>query len=217
MRILVLILALPLVCSSQSMKSIVMQLPKDCTPDLNIRAKKVLFKKASYELTTGDSMERIQYELDTPVLRNYTSFQFSFLTGQSGFGVFEIKRFKTRDNNELILFSKYSGTRSLYSQDTLRIFVRENSKLIEDKAQSLLPQTISISAFLKPGTPDSIKEKIENYANCCYYFNPEKQRQIQFKLFNPLLDDELEKWLLGNSFVFTWNGSSFSRKLVFEN
>ena len=217
MRIFALLLIFPLFGNSQTMQSIVRQLPIECLPDLNIKQRDVLLKKSFLELPDGDSLERVQYELDTPVLKNYISFGLSFPTGQAGFTNFELKRFKTISGSSLIIFSKYGGARSLYSQDTLKIFMLNNGKLMENKGQNLLPQSISFNDFLKKQTPDSIRKKIESYSNSCYYLNREKSKEIEFNLSTPFMSEELEKWLLGDTFIFTWNGKSFKRKLVFGN
>jgi len=210
------LLVFPLFVSSQTMKSIVRQLPRECTPDLNNRQKETLLKNAFFEFSDADSLETIRYTLDTPVLKNYISFGFDFTTGQSGFGNFELKRFKTVKGSDIIIFSKFGGARWMYTQDTLKVFFVSNGKIIAYKEQTLLPQSIDVSEFLKKQTPDSIRRVIENSSNTYYSLNSEKPNQIEFNLSIPFMPEELEKWLLGDSFIFTWNGKSFNRKLAFQ-
>jgi hypothetical protein len=199
------------------MVSVVKLLPKECIPDLNIKQKTILLKKAFYELPGGDSEETIQYTLDTPVQKNYISFGFSFTTGQNGFNTFEVKRFKKKNGDGLIIFSRFGGTISMYSQDTLKVFSYINGALVENKKQHLLPQSISINNFLKKETPDSIRKLFENSSNTYYSLDPEKPDRIEFNLSFQFISEDLEKWLLGDSFIFIWNGSFFRRKLAFQN
>jgi len=194
------------------MQSILLQLPAACTPDLNAKQKATLLKHAFFEFS-DDPEETIHYTLDTPILKNYLSFGFDFTTGQSGFGSFELKRFKTTKGSDIIIFSKYGGARSMYSQDTLKVFVVSNGKLIEQKKQHLLPQSINVGEFLKKQTPDSIRKNIENWSNTYYSLNREKPGQIEFNLSLPFMPEELEQWFLGDTFIFTWNGRSFTRKI----
>jgi len=217
MSVFILLLVLPLPGKSQSMQSIVLQLPQAYVPDLDSKQRQLLLKKVFYELPGGDSEETIQYELDTPVLKNYIHFGFNFTTGQAGFGSFELKRFKRITGQDLIIFSRFGGASSLYEQHYLKIFFLDKGKLTEDRKQKLLPQSINLIAFLKKQTPDSIRKKIEGSINSCYSLDPEKDNQIEFNLSTQFMDDSLKKWLLGDSFIFTWNERSFSRKLVFAN
>ena len=199
------------------MKSIIRLLPIECTPDLTQKQKNLLLKQSTFELPGGDSLERIEYSLDTPVLKNYASFQFNYTTGQSGFGIFELKRLKTTAGIQMIIFSRYGGARTLYSQDTLKIFTLSNGRLVEDKEQRLLPQSIDYNEFLKKKTPDSIRKRIESYTNRCYFLDPEKPNQVEFNLYTSFMGEELNDWLLGDSFIFTWNGRYFKRRLAFSD
>lgn len=217
MKFVLLLILFPVFVSSQPMESIVKLLPKGCIPYLNNEQKTILLEKAVYELPGGDSEETIQYILDTPVQKNYISFGFVFITGQNGFNTFEIKRFKKMNGNDLIIFSRFGGVTAMYYQDTLKIFSCINGKLQENMKQDLLPQSISINEFLKKETPASIRKRVENSSNTYYSLDPEKPDQIEFNLSFQFIPEELEKWLLGDSFIFVWNGNSFSRKLAFQN
>ena len=93
-------LAIPIIslsAFSQSMVSIFRMLPANCTPGLDLKAKNILLKKGTYILPGGDSVETVQYEIDTTHTDDYIYFGSSFTTGQNGFDEFQIRKF-TRTN-----------------------------------------------------------------------------------------------------------------------
>ncbi|MES1215553.1 MAG: hypothetical protein ABUT20_08550 [Bacteroidota bacterium] len=192
-----------------------MQLPKECTQELDNKGKKLLLQKGSYIIPGGDSLETVEYRIDS-LSQNYLGCQYNFTTGQRGFSNYELKRFKTIHGLDMIVFSTYGGSRASFFQNDLKIFYLRNKKLVEDKNQKLLPQSINIDDFLKNQTPDSIKKIIEQAMSNSYFLNTEKKNSIEFTLYPEYPIDEYEKWIVCYSFIFTWTGNKFIRKVNTE-
>lgn len=211
---LLLIFFIPIVADCQlSMRSVFMQLPVDCTPELDSKGRALLFQNQVYVIPGGDSLETIQYTIENSS-PNYLNYVFSFTTGQRAFSSFELRRFKTTNGLDMIVFSKYSGLPVAFYQDKLQIFYVKNKKLAEDKKQKLLPQSININEFLKKDVPDSIKKIIEKEMSSNYSLNSVQKNSIEFSIYSQAFDIEVNKdWMICYSFLFTWTGSKFVRKI----
>lgn len=211
--ILLTILSISLNAFSQSMVSIFRMLPVNCTPDLNLKAKNILLKSGTYILPGGDSVETVQYEIDTTHTDDYIYFGSSFTTGQNGFDVFQIRKFKRANGKSFIIFSQYAGVKIEFSQRQLRVFNIENNRLIESK-EPLLPKNIEIVDFLEKDIPDSIRQSIMSNASTSYNLDRNSKNAIGFRIFFYGGNDEYEKYLKGNVILFTWNGSSFIKEII---
>ena len=199
----------------QSMTEIFRLLPEDCTPELDLRQRDTLLQTGTYILPGGDSLETIEYELDSSGFSDYLRYGFHFTTGQNAFLSIELRKFKKDDGGILIVYSRVSGMLRAYDQHDILIFDYKDSKLVQGK-QRLLPIEIPIKEFLKKGTPDSIAKKIKSYVMATYSLHPENPRSISFTLYPGAPLGDMEKYLLSDSMSFTWNGRSFTRKLVLQ-
>jgi hypothetical protein len=212
---LLFVIFIPVTSYCQTIKSIFRQLPIECTPDLNNKEKEILLQKHSYTIPGGDSIETVNYTIDD-MSKDYMQYEYSFTTGQNGFNIYELKVFKSLNGSDIIIFSTYGGTRASFFQNDLKIFYLKNGHLVEDKKQRLLPQSISIDHFLKKKTPDSIKKIIEQAMSTSYFLTSERKKSIEFTIYPEYPLKEYEKWILGYSFIFTWTGNKFIRKINLE-
>ena len=190
-------------------------LPPDCTPELNSKQRDTLLKNGEYILPGGDSLETIEYELDSSGFSDYLRYGFHFTTGQNAFLSIELRKFRRNDGRILIVYSRVGGMLRAYDQHEIFIFDYKDSKLTVSK-QKLLPVNVLIKDFLKKGTPDSIAKKIKSYVMTTYRLDPENPNTISYNLFPGAPLDDMEKYLLSDSMSFTWNGRSFTRKLVLQ-
>lgn len=198
----------------QTMTSFFKQLPIEWTPELSSEQKETLIQKGEFVIPSGDSLNQTKYALDTSVT-DYLRCEYYFTTGQSAFISYELRKFTRNDGRQFLVYSKYGGLQKAYSQVDLRIFDIQNNKIRENKSEKLLPNTVFIADFINKETPDSIKSKIKNAVNACYDLRPEQKNEIAFRLYLNWSDD-FERWLIGDSMSFIWNGRSFDRKLMKE-
>lgn len=199
------------------MKTIFHLLPLSCTPELNAKQKDSLLKFKEYTIPGGDSVETVKYDFSMDEKNKYISYEYSFTTGQRAFDHYEIKTFTKTDGRTLVLFAKYGGMRKVsFFQDELTFFSYENNKLTRLK-EKLLPKNISLKAYFKKNIPDSVYRKLESSMNTYYDLDPSIKNGIEFNI-DPGFSytAEFEKYYLGTSIRFTWNGNSFSRKLIKE-
>ncbi len=216
MKFLLVLLSISFVpfCSyCQSMTEIFRLLPEDCTPELDSKQRDTLLQAGTYILPGGDSLETIEYDLDSSGFSDYLRYGFHYTTGQNAFLSIELRKFKRNNGSILIVYSRVGGMLRAYDQHDIFIFDYKGSKLSLTK-QKLLPVEVPIKDFLKKGTPDSIAKKIKSYVMATYSLDPENPRSISFTLHPGSPIDEMEKYLLSYSMSFTWNGRSFIRKLV---
>jgi hypothetical protein len=188
-------------------------LPPDCTPDLNAKEKNALLRKGTYTIPGGDSIETIQYTIDTTESKNYLRYEYGFTTGQRGFVVFELRKLLRKNGEPLLIFSRYGGAPAAYDQHELRLFSYKSGKLAEIN-NNLLPKEIDIQDFLETGTPDSIKNKIESYVNITYDLYPNVKNAVSMRLFQQVFLNDYENYLVGTELLFTWDGNTFSRKII---
>jgi hypothetical protein len=201
---------------SQSMAQIFRLLPDEYSLDLNSKQKDTLLRDEEYILPGGDSIETVQFELSLNEEIGYGRFGFRFTTGQNGFVSVELRKFKENDGSILIVYSRVGGMLGAFDQQDVLFFKYKNSKLILSN-EKLLPQSIPVKNFLKKGTPDTIAKKIENYVMATYDLDPENPASVSYNLFPGAPLDDLEKYVLGYSMIFTWTGKSFIKKLNLDN
>jgi len=198
---------------SQSMAEIFRLLPSDCTPELDSKQRDTLLKNGEYILPGGDSMETVKYTISTSGSPSYLQYEYSFTTGQRGFLAFELKKFTRKDGSILFVFSRYGGVPVDAHQQELIVFDYKNKRLIPNK-ENLLLKEVPIKHYLKNNPPDSIVSKIKNVMNSSYSLNSENPNSISFNLFPVVPFEELQKYILGHTISFTWDGKKFVKKLI---
>ena len=212
LNILLLLLA-PCLLRSQTIAEIFKMLPASCSPEINQKQRALLLKRGEYTIPGGSSQETVKYVLDS-ISKNYMQYEYIFTTGQRGFNSYEVKRFKKTNGEDFILFSNYGGMRASFFQNELKVFYLRNNKLIEDTQQKLLPQTLDIGEFLKRETPDSIRTEIEEGVSTSYSLGGKGLNQIEFSIFPEMPLDNYEPWIVGYTFIFTWTGKMFTKKMI---
>ena len=207
------VLIIPFLLQGQSMTSIFRLLPATCTPELNSTQKDTLLQTKEYIIPGGDTIETAKYEIEIDEAQEYLRYDYYFTTGQKGFNTYEVRKFKKKDGSLIIVFSNYGGMTKAFDQTEIYAFRYQNDKLIKIDEQ-LFPQRIDANIFLKPNTPDSIREKVHIYSSCSYDLSPELKDSIAYRLFFEIINDENEKYLLGDTVFFTWTGESFKQGKV---
>lgn len=199
----------PILLKGQSMESIFKLLPLECM-ELNGHQRDSLLRYREYVIPGGDSIETMKYDLSVDEINKYLRYELSFTTGQNGFTVWEVRKFKRKDGSSLILFSSYGGLLRSFDQHEIYAFGYQAKKLVRLKKQ-YLPKKININTFLEPNTPDSIKEKADNYCNCTYDLGPKAKDQITYSLYFQVIDEEVESYLRGDEISFIWTGEFFKQ------
>lgn len=198
---------------AQTMTSIFRQLPSECTPELSSKQRDTLVVKGEYVVPGGDSIETLKYSIETNETKDYLRYEYNFTTGQSGFIVFELRRFQKENGKKFVVFSRFGGVSRNYYQHDLKVFDIEGAFLKENNSQTLLPKEVGIDSFLKEETQDTVKTIIERAVNSCYSLYPEVANQIDWTII-PEYSEEYEPFVLAYTLTFTWTGLSFERKLI---
>lgn len=199
--------------NSQSLADVFKLLPLECTPELSYKQRDTLLMDGAYTLPVKDSLEIVEYTIDTESDSNYIRYDYNFTTGQTAFIVFELRKFKTGDGKVFIVFSRYGGLPTAFEQNALKIYYPESDTLREFKHQKLLPEAVDVEDFLKPGTPNSIKTKLHDMVSCSYDLSPAED-EVYIRLVNQTETGEDEKWIASYIYAFTWNGKVFKKRAV---
>jgi len=201
--------------TSQSMTALFRLIPLSCTPELTSTGKDSLIKQGEYIVPGGDSEETAEYSMDTSDAKNYLRCEFGFTTGQRGFIVTELKKFRKANGELFLIYSEYGGVPSDYEQRALKMFTIRNNHLIETK-ELLVPADIGLKSFLKPGYSDSLFTEIKSRISSSYLLHFEKENEIRFRIFSPLQLEDYKNYMIGNTILFTWNGRAFARRITWE-
>ncbi len=197
----------------QSMSTLFRQLPLECTPELSYKERDSLLRNQKYTIPGGDTVETTMYSIDTSQSKDYLRYEYTFITGQSGFIVFELRRLKKENGKTFIVFSRYGGTTYSFSQHELRVFDIINYSLKENKTQTLLPKVVEINTLLKNQTPDNIKSNINESISSSYDLYPSLENQIFWRISSNY-PSENEEWTVRNQLVFSWDGNRFNTEIT---
>jgi hypothetical protein len=207
----ILVYLVPSLSVGQSMSSIFELLPKECTPELNLQQKRILLKDKDYIIPGGDSLETTKYTLEIDEANQYLRYEFYFTTGQKGFNDYEVRKFRKSNGSVLIVFSASGGVTRSFDQTEIYAFEYRNKRLIKLN-KKILPQSVDANIFFKKDAPDSIKQKAILYSSRSYDLSPDLKNNISYRIFFEILNEEIEKYLLGDIILFTWTGNLFKRK-----
>ena len=211
--ILVVIFVLGLKC--QAMTGLFRLLPAACTPELNSKEREILIEKAEYIVPGGDSNETVKYSIDTTDVKNYLRCEYSFTTGQRAFVIIEIKKFKRANGKFILMYSQYGGVPIEVEQREFIIYNIRNGKLIECR-EIMIPKDLGLKNLLKHGFSDSLFTEIKNNTNSSFLLNPDKENELEFRISSPLGLNKYKKYMMGNVMLFTWNGQSFVKRIIWD-
>lgn len=197
-------------CFSQGMGQLFLMLPNEYVSDLNQQERKLLLEKRSYILPGGDSIETVKYKLDSTLRKDYLRFELSFPTGQSGFTLSELRKFKRTDGSQILVYSKYAGTPAAYERIALVVFDINENHLVENK-ENLLPADLPLSDFVSKTLADSLIAKTITNLNSFYDL---MQSDIEYRVFSHVSIPD--GYLAGTAIPFKWNGKTFIKGEVRE-
>ena len=198
------------------MSSIFKLLSPDCTPELNSLQRDSLLQNKEYIIPGGDTLETTKYELEIDEDKQYLIYNNYFTTGQQGFLTYEVRKFKKTDGSWLIVLSGYGGMKRAFDQLQVIAYKFQSNRLIKINEQ-VLPEKIDINIFLKANTPDSISKKIASCSSCSFYFSPDLENAIVYRMFPECVGQEFEQYLLGDAVLFSWTGETFKQEKIIHS
>jgi hypothetical protein len=140
-------------------------------------------------------------------VNDYMYISMAYETSQRGTRMVEIRGFKMKEKN-LIIVSSTGGVEGVnYQQIDLSAFIYDgDSSLISCKAK-IFPDW-SVDLFLKSGVPDSINKVIQSNINLTFDFS---NTNVVLSLNSSFLfDNQLyRKWLKGDCIRYAWTGKQF--------
>jgi hypothetical protein len=192
----------------QKMIEILRKLPNEPIPHIMIDS---LEKNNVYFPPDNSKEESIRYSLSSVndtigTLR----IEMVFDTGQRGFGITELRRFRVKKNEFIVIYSSITGAPIAFGQDELITYRIKNGQVTKD-SNSLLPRDIGLKDFVKLNTPDSVISKYSQYSSQSFelinYGN-----NICFILHDNFDFYGIDKsWLLGNRIEFVFQKNRFKR------
>jgi hypothetical protein len=183
------------------------------TDELDAKARDSLLQGKDFYPAHNDSEEIVVYKLavlDTQ--KNFLRIEASFESGQAGYWTMELRSFKTKTGNSIVIFSAVGGAHNMFSQNEFIVYTYKKTKgLVQTNNLGLIPD-VSIKNFVKPGTPASIIKKYDSYSSVAYELGYEEEN-ITLRLSEDFDLGKLDKkWLLGDAIEFLWAGDHFIRR-----
>ncbi|WP_421753746.1 hypothetical protein [Croceimicrobium sp.] len=162
-------------------------------------AKDSLLQWGYYNLPASDSLESVSLEYYSAA--DYIQIIHFYPNGPSGFSTIQLRKFSTDEGQCLLVYSRHSGSRWLYFQDSLVVFDNTEEGLIPSSGYGLLSR-MDYSKHLKASCPDSIQDFSQNYN-----LNPESENAIAYGIFAARID--FQEWIAREEILFYWNGKTF--------
>ena len=198
---------------AQDIKYFFKKLPPSYTEEFTLKTRDSLLEGKSYYPSSNDSEEVIVYKLEVLDLKkNWLRIEMSYESGQRAFKTLEIRSFKTKTGNSIIVFSDYSGVPHDSWQNILSVFAFDKNKKLIQVAPAGLITEVSIKEFLKSSTPDSIINKYKDYFSINYELGYSDSNNITLNLYGELDPEEFHNWLEGDVIEFVWNGNRFVKQ-----
>ena len=197
----------------QSMTDLFRLLPSAYTPELNSKEKEILIERGEYIIPGGDSNETVRYSMDTTEGKNYLRCEYSFTTGQRAFSIIEIKKLRKTNGEFILVFSQYAGVPVEFDEREFKIYDIKNGKLTESRG-NMIPKNIGLKELLKNGISDSLLAAIEKSSCPSFDLMSERENEIEFRIYFPDSEDEYKSYMIGNAILLSWNGMSFTKKII---
>lgn len=198
--------------SAQDIKYFFKKLPAAYTKEFSAKTKDSLLGGKSYYPASNDSEEVIVYKLEQLDLeRNWLRIEMGYESGQRAFKTIELRSFKTKTGNSIIVFSDYSGVSHQSWQNNISVFSYTRAKKMRKIPPPGLITKFSIKEFLKINSPDSIIKKYEGYFSVNYELGY-RGSNITLNLYGALYENDFDSWLAGDVIEFIWNGDRFIKQ-----
>ncbi|MCX6271399.1 MAG: DUF3256 family protein [Bacteroidetes bacterium] len=203
--------------NAQKISDIFLLMPDSLVDNLSFNDRTKILTKGKLYPSTNNAQSIEVYTLEQQdTIKNYLRIELSYESGQAAYVIFEIRSFNTSKGDKVIVFSNVGGAHNDYNQNELVFFDFKKGKLQVSRTD-YLPRTIGLKDFIKFNTPDSLREKYDEYS-CSSYELGYDGNNITYRLNdNYLFDNEFDSsYILGNSIEFRWNGNRFERQNVIK-
>ena len=183
-------------------------LPADKIYGLSLATRDSMLSGKTYYPPDNDSASVVAFNHGISINENdYMYVDLSYETSQRASSMIEIRSFKTKTGDHLILVSETGGVLQInYQQNELSAFMYKDKKLLP-YTKKLFP-VLDESVFMKRSAPDSVKQLIRNNSNMTYDLS---KKRVMFALNSQYLmqNPVTEKWIKRDYIEFKWNGKRF--------
>jgi hypothetical protein len=193
---------------SKMIKTIFKLLPPAFIYELTDITRDSMLEGKTYYPSENDSNAVLAFNYGgSTFVNDYLYVSMAYETSQRGTGMVEIRGFKLKEK-DLIIVSGTGGVEGVnYQQQDISAFIYDReSGLISYKAK-IFPDW-SVDLFLKSGVPDPVKKEMLSNANLIFDFS---NTNVFLSLKSSfLLDNQLyRKWLNGDCIRYKWTGKRF--------
>jgi len=198
--------------SAQDIKYFFKTLPASYTNELSAKTRDSILQGKSYYPASNDSEEVRVYKLqEVDLKKSWLRIEMNYESGQRAFETIELRSFKTKNGNSIVVFSDFSGVPHQSWQNNLSVLSYTKDKELTKSPSLGLITKVSIKDFLKPNTPDSIIKKYEGYFSVNYELGL-TSNNITLNLYGELYLEDFYKWLLGDTIEFLWKDDLFIKQ-----
>lgn len=193
---------------SKLIEDVFRRLPPQVVFDLNLATRDSLLQGRTYYPADNDSESVVAFNYGSSTLvKDYMFVSMSYETRQRASAMVELRSFEM-NGKKLVVVSECGGVEGInYQQNKISAFLYDRNKRLTPFNTKLFPGW-SEKLFIKPGTPNSVKEAIFNNSNLCFDFSKAK---VLLLLNSPYLsgNKEYRKWLKGDRLKYRWTGKRF--------
>jgi hypothetical protein len=191
------------------MEDIFRLLPDSTAYHLSLETRDSIIQGKTYYPATNTEDEILAYNYAySAKVADYMLISMSFETEQQATGMIEIRCFKKLNGDYLVVVSETGGIWQVsYHQHRLSAFVYTKNKKLIAYSKKLFP-ILDETAFMKHGTPDSIKNLVVKNSNLSFDLS---QKNVILGLTSGYLSNNqsVRPWLKGDSIYFKWINDRF--------
>ncbi len=156
---------------AQDIKEIFKAFPLEYTPELSQSGKDSILQYGEYIIPGGDSVNTSKYDYYNEN-ENYIRLEYSFTTGQNGFFMIQLKKFKKENGDIIVVYTKHGGMLRAYDQHELIVFNYLNKHFTINKIIKL-PSTIEPKVFLSRKLQKDTQMEYSKSISTGYDLNPQ--------------------------------------------
>ena len=199
----------------KSISDYFLELPSEYFDGLSLSNRKEILTKEKYYPPDNDELETIVYSLADINYKNESlRVEYTYESGQAGFIIYELRKFKSNKGINIITYSNISGAHNMFSGEIITFIDYGNEIKISKK--EFLPKELNIRDFVKKNTPNSIIKKYSEYSSSSYEL-VYVENDIEYRLYDSdiLSNSEIDNsYLIGNTIKFVWTGKKFDQQKV---
>jgi hypothetical protein len=193
--------------SGQNIADAFLQFEPESVLGFSVEQRHELLRTGNHRESDDTGLEMVLFELKrSSRCQGELDILMTFETGQRGFAHVALSQWKRDDGKWIYLRSRLGGTPAAVDVADLRFYEWESGSLRE--SEQLIPDAMDIGAYLKPGTPNDLRNEIEAFTTFLFEGCGEAGYP-SWRMRGDALTDTQREWILTEEIEYEWNGEAF--------